>query len=153
MSGNQSWGPEVPYPDTLLHTLHIYCFTFRGSKLGVRGRLLGCPTQTCTVRSSPCSTATKELTRCIYVRGQNSCNNFISDEVKLIWYEARFRWRTPWKTSPSSSPLNHHQHHHHHHHHHDAEHPGEHPHLPLPPLPRRALLTKVGCRFVCHTSC
>ena len=32
-----------------------------------------------------------------------------------------------------------------------AEHPGEHPHLPLPPLPWRALLAKVGYRwpFLC----
>ena len=28
-----------------------------------------------------------------------------------------------------------------------SEHPGEHPHLPLPPLPWRTLLTKVGCRW------
>ena len=37
---------------------------FRQSKLEVRGRLLACPTQRCTARSSPCSTATREHIRC-----------------------------------------------------------------------------------------
>ena len=42
--------------------LRIFGF-FRGLKLAVRGRLLGCPTRICTVRSNHCSTATRELTR------------------------------------------------------------------------------------------
>ena len=51
---------------------------FRQSKLEGRGRLLACPTQRCTARSSPCSTATRERIRfCICEEDTNLMNDQI----------------------------------------------------------------------------